>query len=343
MSDLFLRACRGEPVERTPVWMMRQAGRYLPEYRELREKHSFWETCTSPELAAKVTLQPVDRLGVDAAILFSDILVPVGAMGLDVEFLPGPKIAEPVRSAADVDRLKDPAGSEILERVCDAIRLLRRELEGRVPLIGFAGAPFTLAAYAVSGGGSTQFPALRAMLFGDTATAERLLQKLTDAVVTSLATQIEAGAQAIQLFDSWARLLSPADYERFALPFARQVLERVDAPGVPKIYFAPGASPCLARMATVGADVIGIDWTIPLGEARRVLEDRFAVQGNLDPGILLGEPALIEERTREVLEEARGARGHVMNLGHGILPDTPVENARTFVEAVRRHSEKGNG
>jgi uroporphyrinogen decarboxylase len=338
MNDLFLRACAGKPVERTPVWIMRQAGRYLPEYRALREQHDFWEMCTTPELAAEITLQPIRRLGVDAAILFSDILVPLAAMGMDVKFTPAPEIDDPIRSASDVDRLGDAAGSDMLERVAQAVRLLRKELDQLVPLIGFGGAPFTVATYAVEGGGSKQHAALRAMLFGSPAAAHRLLQKLTDAVVASLQSQIEAGVQAVQLFDSWAGRLSPIDYETFALPYARQVFERIPASDIPRIYFAPGASPCLASMKDVGASVIGIDWQIPLSRAREVLEDRLAVQGNLDPGVLLGTPALIQKRTQMILEQARGARGHVMNLGHGILPQTPVENTEAFVQAVHQYS-----
>jgi uroporphyrinogen decarboxylase len=340
-NDLFLRACRGEPVERTPVWMMRQAGRYLPEYQELRRKHTFWEMCTVPELATEVTLQPVKRLGVDAAILFSDILVPLAAMGMEVLFHPAPEIPDPVRSPADVDRLGAGDQGVVTDRVADAVAMLRRELDGTVPLIGFAGAPFTLATYAVCGGGSRNQAEIRTMLFSDPATAHRLLRKLTEAVVHSLRRQIEAGAQAVQLFDSWAGVLSLADFETFALPYARETLERVASAGVPTVYFAPGASTHLARIADVGADMIGVDWRIPLARAREILDDRFAVQGNLDPGCLLGSIETIEARTRAILEEARGAKGHVMNLGHGILPETPVENAQAFVDAVQRFARKG--
>jgi uroporphyrinogen decarboxylase len=307
-NDLFLRACRGEAVERTPVWMMRQAGRYLPEYQELRRKHTFWEMCTIPELTTEVTLQPIRRLGVDAAILFSDILVPLAAMGMEVQFHPAPEIPEPVRSASDIDRLASGEESSITDRVTDAVRMLRRELDGTVPLIGFAGAPFTLAAYAVCGGGSRNQAELRAMLFSDPALVHRLLRKLTDAIVHSLRRQIEAGAQAVQLFDSWAGVLSREDYESFALPYARETLERAAVAGVPTVYFAPGGSTHLERIAEAGADMIGVDWRIPLARAREILGDRFAVQGNLDPGILLGNIETIEARTRAILEEARAPR-----------------------------------
>jgi uroporphyrinogen decarboxylase len=340
-NELFLQAARGEAVERTPVWMMRQAGRYLPEYQELRAKHTFWEMCTIPELATEVTLQPIRRLGVDAAILFSDILVPLAAMGMDVQFHPAPEIPNPVRSASDVERLGEASQSGVTDRVADAVRMIRRELDGLVPLVGFAGAPFTLATYAVCGGGSRNQAEIRAMLFSDAPLAHRLLRKLTDAIVDSLARQIDAGAQAVQLFDSWAGVLSREDYETFALPYARETLRRVAGFGVPTIYFAPGGSTHLTRIAEVGADMIGVDWRIPLARAREILGDRFAVQGNLDPGILLGSVETIEARTRAILEEGRGAKGHVMNLGHGILPETPVVNAAAFVDTVRRYGGKG--
>ncbi|MBD3162870.1 MAG: uroporphyrinogen decarboxylase [Candidatus Eisenbacteria bacterium] len=341
MNDRFLRALAAEPVDRTPVWIMRQAGRYLPEYRALKERHGFWELCTVPELTVEVTLQPIDRLGLDAAILFSDILVPLAAMGLEVEFRPGPVLPDPIRAASDLSRLGETEGCALYGRVAEAIGLLRRELDGKVPLIGFAGAPFTLATYAVEGGGSKSFSAIRALLFGDPATAHRLLERIAVAVLASLRAQIEAGVQAVQLFDSWAGLLGPDDYDRFARPYAERILGAIGDAGIPRIYFAPGASSCLERMRTLPVEAIGIDWRIPLGEARRRLEDRTVVQGNLDPGVLLGSREGIEERTAGILREARGAKGHVMNLGHGILPETPVENALAFVETVHRLSGQG--
>jgi uroporphyrinogen decarboxylase len=314
---------------------MRQAGRYLPEYLAVRERASFWEMCTVPELTVEVTLQPVRRLGVDAAILFSDILVPLAAIGLDVEFRPAPAIAEPIRRREDLARLDTTAGDELFERIGQSIRILRRELEGKVPLIGFGGSPFTLATYAVGGGASRDHAELRALLFGDPETAHALLERMRDTVCASLTAQIEAGVQAIQLFDSWAGILSPDDYRTFALPYARQVLHSFKDSGVPRIYFAPGASSLLPEIAEVGAEAIGVDWRIALRDARRILGDRVAVQGNLDPGVLLGSRKGIVERTRAILEEGRGAKGHIVNLGHGILPETPVENAQVFVEAVQ--------
>jgi uroporphyrinogen decarboxylase len=313
---------------------MRQAGRYLPEYRAVREKASFWDMCTIPELTTEVTLQPVRRLGVDAAILFSDILVPLQAIGLAVEFRPAPEIARPIRDGQDLRRLH-PAGSDgLFERVASAIRLLRNELEGEVPLIGFGGAPFTLATYAVCGGSSRDHAEIRRLLFGDPVLAHQILGVMADAVRASLASQIAAGVQAIQLFDSWAGLLSPQDYRTFALPYARGVLDAFADAGVPRIYFAPGASGLLPEIAEVGAEVIGVDWRIGLTRARALLQDRVAVQGNLDPGVLLGDRRTVAERTRALLEEGTGAKGHIVNLGHGILPDTPVDNAQAFVNTV---------
>lgn len=334
MNDSFLRACRGEPVERTPVWIMRQAGRYMAEYLAVRARHSFWEMCTIPEVTAEVTIQPVERLGVDAAILFSDILVPLADMGLKVDFRPGPEIENPVRSPRDIERLARIDGAGVMRHVADAIRLLRRELRERVPLIGFAGTPFTLAVYAVCGGGSKNQSEFRAMLFSDAASAHALLDRLADAVAASLRLQIEAGAQAVQIFDSWAGILGPRDYAEFAAPYAARVLASLEGLDVPRIYFAPGASSLLPSIADLPAEVIGVDWRIDLRAARERLGDRPAVQGNLDPGVLLGTSDAIRARTRLVLESAVGARGHIMNLGHGILPETPVENAITFVEAV---------
>ncbi len=339
--DLFLRACVGEAVDRPPVWIMRQAGRYLPEYQAVRAERSFWEMCTIPEVTAEVTLQPLRRLGIDAAILFSDILIPLVAMGMDVRFHPAPEIASPLRTAADVDRLHpvDPAG--VYAKVAEAVRLIRRELEGGVPLIGFAGAPFTVATYAVCGGGSRSQAEIRALLYADPATAHRLLQRVADAVIASLESQYEAGVQAIQLFDSWAGILSREEYLEFARPYAALVLERLARTELPRIYFAPGAMTHLDAIAgAIPAEVIGIDWRIPLGAAAKIVGGRASLQGNLDPAALLGPPATIRAKTRRIIEEGRLARGHIMNLGHGILPETPVENARAFVDAVKESASE---
>jgi uroporphyrinogen decarboxylase len=335
VRDLFLRACRREAVERTPVWIMRQAGRYLPEYRALRARHDFLTACRTPELAAEITLQPVRRLDVDAAILFSDILLPLPAMGVGVEFNPGPVIARPVRSRADVLALRAPDAREALPEVLEAVRLLRRELT--VPLIGFAGAPFTLAAYLAEGRGSHSWSAWKGMLFAEPATARRLLDVCADTIASLLVEQVRAGAQAAMLFDTWAGILSPEDHAAFALPYARRVFEAVRRadPSVPRIYYA--GCGYLEAVRDVGADVIGLDWRVSLGDAHRRLGGGLALQGNLDPAVVLGSPALIEERVGKLLDEAPEL-GHVFNLGHGILPETPPEHAALLVETVRSRS-----
>ena len=337
MRDLFLRACRREAVERTPVWIMRQAGRYLPEYRAIRERHDFLAACRTPEVACEITLQPVRRLDVDAAILFSDILLPLPGMGVDVEFHPGPVIASPVRSRAQVDALRVPDAREALPEVLEAVRLLRRELE--VPLIGFAGAPFTLAAYLVEGKGSHSWSAWKRMLYAEPATAHRLLETCAATVASVLGEQVRAGAQAAMLFDTWGGLLSPEDYDVFALPYARRVFDALGAAdsAVPRIYYGGDSAGHLESLRGVGAEVIGLDWRIGLGEARRRLGPGLALQGNLDPAVLLGPAALVEERVARILDDAP-ATGHVFNLGHGILPETPPENAERLVQSVRASS-----
>lgn len=335
MSDLFLRACRREPVERTPIWIMRQAGRYLPEYRAVRKSADFLTVCRTPELAAEVTLQPIERLGVDAAILFSDILTLAEALGFEMKFEPGPVLSAPVRSAADVNRMKTEEPEERLTFVYDAIRLIRKELDGRVPLIGFAAAPFTLAVYLVEGGGSKNFSKIKRLIFGDAATAHRLMEKLADATARHLLAQIDAGAQAIQLFDTWAGLLAPLEYREFDLRYTRKVLDRLRDSGVPRIYFALNSHHLFDEIRECGAEVIGVDWRTPLDRASERLDHRFALQGNLDPCVLLASPEVIADRARRVLEQASGLPGHVFNLGHGILPDTPVEHAQALVQAVQ--------
>jgi len=332
---------------------MRQAGRYLPEYRKLREKHDFLTSCKTPELACEITIQPIRRLGVDAAILFSDILIPLPGMGIDVDFKPGPVIERTVKSAADVDALRVPDPEESTPFVLDAIRLIRSELGGDPPLIGFAGAPFTMATYLVEGGGSKSFMDIRAMLFGEPDTAARLLDVCAETAGRYLAAQVRAGAQAAMLFDTWAGLLSPADYRRFALPAARKALDIVAQAGpVPRIYYAGEPAGYLEAARETGADVIGVDWRIDLAEARRRLGDDVAIQGNLDPGSLLGPSEEIRRRADLVLRSARGAeappigeppgpaRGHVFNLGHGILRTTPPDHAKALVDAVAELSQR---
>lgn len=343
MNDLFLRACRGEPVRRTPIWIMRQAGRFLPEYRKVRERVDFLTLCRTPELAAQVTLQPIDRFGFDAAILFSDILIPAGPMGFDVVFNPGPVIDRPVRTPADVDRIPDADPEPEVPFVFETVRLLRRELDGRVPLIGFAGAPFTLAAYLVEGRGSKHFDKIKRLLLGDPGTAHRLLEKVTTITERYLSAQVRAGAQAIQLFDSWAGLLSGDLYREFGLRYARRVMQALGDCGVPRIYFALNGSHLMSGIRECGADVVGVDWRLPLDEADRALDHRFVLQGNLDPCTLLAPVEVVRAGADRVLDEARGLRGHVFNLGHGILPDTPLEQVEALVDRVRQATREVAG
>jgi uroporphyrinogen decarboxylase len=338
MNDLFLRACRREPVERPPVWIMRQAGRYLPQYRAVRERADFLTLVRTPELALEVTLQPVELLGVDAAIVFSDILVIPQAMGmrLSVEDGAGPRFHNPLRSAADFKRLRDIAPDEALDYVLETLRLVRGELAGKVPVIGFAGAPWTLMSYMVEGAGSKSFSQAKRLLLEDPSRAHSLLARLAQIVGDFLVAQVRAGAQAVQLFDSWSGALGPADFREFALPYVAEAVRIARTAGAPVIVFAPGSGWALEEIASAtGADVIGVDWQTDAAEARRRLPvTHVALQGNLDPSWLYGSPELIRERTHRMLD-AFGGRGHIANLGHGILPDVPVAHARAFVDAVR--------
>ncbi|MEZ4368242.1 MAG: uroporphyrinogen decarboxylase [Kofleriaceae bacterium] len=345
-EHLFLRACRRLPVTRTPVWMMRQAGRYLPAYMAVRKRVSFLELCHTPALACEVTLQPIDTFGFDAAILFSDILVPLPAMGLPIEFPEkGPKIMNPVATAADVERLRVPDPELEMGFVPEAVRQIQRALAGRVPLIGFSGAPLTLMTYAVEGGGSKDFAKTKAMLFGAPETAHALLGKLTETCATYLEAQLAAGADALQIFDSWAGVLSPGDFREYALRWARDLIARVRASRafatrpVPIIYFVNGCAPYLGDYADSGADVLGVDWRVDLGEVRRRVGDGVALQGNLDPGALFATPAEIRARVQGILAQA-GPTGHIFNLGHGVMPQTNPEHVRVMVEAVRELSAR---
>lgn len=338
MSDLFLRACRREPVERPPVWMMRQAGRYLPSYRAVRERADFLTMVGTPELAVEVTLQPVDQIGVDAAIIFSDILVVPQAMGmtLSVEDGVGPRFHAPLRTARHFDRLQDVAPDDGLEYVLAALRLARRELAGRVPLIGFAGAPWTLMSYMVEGSGSKSFSLAKRLLVEDPSRAHSLLGRLAEVVGKFLVAQVSAGAQAVQLFDSWAGALGPRDFREFVLPYLGRAARMASTAGAPVIVFAPGSGWALEEIAReTAADVIGIDWQTDSAEARqRLPASQVTLQGNLDPCWLYAPAAEIRERTRQMLD-AFGGVGHIANLGHGILPDVPVSHAQAFVSAVK--------
>jgi uroporphyrinogen decarboxylase len=340
MNDRFLRACRRQPVDRPPLWIMRQAGRYLPEYRELRARVDFLTLCRTPELAAEASLQPLKRFALDAAIVFSDIMVPLAAMGVPLAFDPGPKLASPLRTRADIDALRSVPAAEAVPYVGQALALLRRELDGKTPVIGFCGAPFTLAAYLVEGEGRDGFGAVKSLLFRDSETLEHLLAKLADAMGEYLLFQIRSGAQAVQIFDSWAGILSPADYRRVALPPVKHMIRAIGAAGVPVIYFAPAAGHLLEDMATSGADVLGVCWRTPLDQARRRIGNGIGVQGNLDPHALFAAPEVVRERALAVLDQAGEAPGHIMNLGHGILPDTPIASVDALVEAVQSRERR---
>ena len=343
-SDRFLRACRRQPVDGTPVWFMRQAGRYLGEYRAVRERHGLLEICRTPELAAEVTLQPVRALGVDAAILFSDLLLPLEPLGVPFHFAEGegPVIDAPVRSPADVDRLRRFDPREELRSVLETIRLVRRELEGKVPLIGFAGAPFTLASYAVEGGRSTTFAATKALMYGDPPAWHRLAGLLAEVAGDYLRAQAEAGAQALQVFDSWVGALDAADYREFVLPHVKALFARAGGL-VPVVHFGTGTAHLLALQREAGGDVIGLDWRVPLDEGWRAVGDGAGVQGNLDPAALLGPRARLLSRVDEVMARAGGRPGHVFNLGHGILPTTPVDNVKAVVDHVHDHAARRAG
>jgi uroporphyrinogen decarboxylase len=335
MNDRFLRACRREQVDRTPLWIMRQAGRYLPEYRALRDRVDFLTLCRTPELAVEATLQPLRRFPLDAAIVFSDILLPLEALGCRMTFSPGPRIEEPVRTARQVAALTPRPAGEALPFVAEAVSLLRRELDGKTPLIGFCGAPFTLAAYLVQGEGREGFGAVKAMLFRDPATAHALLETLTRAMTSYLRLQIEAGAQAVQIFDSWAGILGTGEYTRFALPFVRDLIQSIRDLAAPIIYFLNAGPHLIEIAATTGADALGVCWRTPLDVVHERTGGTVALQGNLDPSVLLASPAVVTHHALDVLGRVGGRPGHIMNLGHGILPETPIASVEALVECVR--------
>lgn len=341
MNDRFLRACRREPVDCTPVWFMRQAGRYMPEYRELRAKYTLLEICKKPELATQVTLQPL-RLGVDACILFADILLPLEPMGASFEFAKGegPVIHQPIENRSQIEKLRVIEPHEGLGYVLDAIAMCKRELNGRVPLIGFAGAPFTLASYLIEGGKSAHFAKTKRLMYSDPEAWHLLMSKLSDVVRLYLHAQIKAGADAVQLFDSWVGQLSAADYCEYVQPHVRGILQDVMKAGVPVIHFGTGTYSLLEPMRDAGGTVIGLDWRTPIEDGwRRVGYDR-AVQGNLDPTLLFAPQPVLLKHVDRVLAEAGGRAGHIFNLGHGILPETPVENVQAVVEHVHKMSAR---
>ena len=333
----FLDACFGRRVDRPPVWMMRQAGRYLPEYREVRRKVSFMELCREPGLAAEVSLQPFRRFQPDGVIFFSDILVPVAAMGARVEFSDaGPELPEPIRSAGDIGRLHRFDPSAEVAFTGEILAAIRREVGDRAAVLGFAGAPWTLASYLVEGGGSKSFAVIKQMMGRDPQTLRRLLDLLADVVGDVLSFQIASGARAVQLFDTWAGELTARDYREWALPAVVRAIARIRREGAPVILFVNGCAHLIEAMAESGADVLSVDWRLPLSQAR-ARAPRLALQGNLDPGILLGPPDEVARRTRDLIAET-GGRAHVVNLGHGVLPQTPIESAQAFFEAVRNET-----
>jgi len=335
----FLKACRGEKTDYTPVWLMRQAGRYLPQYMAVRKKVTFLELCKTPELAAEVTIQPIDYLNADAAILFSDILTPVEPMGLKLDFVPGPVFENPVRTEADIDALRIPVMEEDVPYVLETIKILRREFEGRVPLIGFGGAPFTLACYMVEGKGSKDFAQIKRMMYGAPVLFAKLMEKITEMDRQYLNAQIKAGAQTIQIFDTWGGIVSPLDYEKFILPYTKKLIDGLDR-SVPIIHFVKGAGTMLETVAKAGSDVMGLDWHVNLGKARDVIGPDIAVQGNLDPTVLYAPKEHIEREVKRILDENAGRPGHIFNLGHGILPTVDPEHAKFMVECVHKHSGK---
>jgi uroporphyrinogen decarboxylase len=347
-NDRLLRALRRQPLDRTPLWIMRQAGRYLPEYRATRERAGgFIELMKSPEMACEVTLQPIDRFDLDAAILFSDILTVPDAMGLGLFFESGegPRFAKPVRSAADIDALTVPDPEKDLGYVMDAVRTIVRELGGRVPLIGFSGSPWTLATYMVEGGSSREFARIKTMAFAEPLLMHRLLAVLADAVTAYLAAQIHAGASAVQVFDTWGGSLGHAAYREFSLAYMARIVEGLRAQGLdaPVILFTKGGGQWIEAIADTGCQGIGLDWSTDLGHARRITGGRVALQGNMDPAILRAPPTRIREEVAAILASYGAGSGHVFNLGHGITPDIDPEHVRAMVEAVRELSPAFHG
>jgi uroporphyrinogen decarboxylase len=341
MNSPFLAACRREPTSYTPVWLMRQAGRYMEDYRKLRAQHGFLELCKKPDLAAEITVTPVHKLKVDAAILFADILLILEPMGVGLEYSKGdgPVLHHPVRSGKDVDGLREFEVETELEYVYEAVKKIRKELKNKVPLVGFAGAPFTLASYLIEGGGSRNYVHTKRLFYSAPEAWKRLMERLANVIGKYLNCQIAAGAQAVQIFDSWAGCLSPTDYEQFVQPYTKAVIEAI-TPGVPVINFSTGTAGLLRHVRAAGGDVIGLDWRVNLDDGWATLGHDVAVQGNLDPVALFASPKEIRHRVGEVLRRAGGKPGHIFNLGHGVLPETPVDHVIAMVEAVHELSAK---
>ncbi len=338
----FLKACRGEPVDRTPVWFMRQAGRYMKAYRDLKEKYTFLELCKNPELATEVTLQPLDVLGVDAAIIFADILLPLEPMGTGLEFIAGdgPSIPRPVRTHQEMEALKPVDVDGQLGFVGDAIRMVRSEISGKIPLVGFAAAPFTLCSYMVEGGKSRDFTLTKVMMYEAPETWQGLMDKVVRVLADYMKMQVAAGAQALQVFDSWVGCLGPADYEKYILPYTRRLFKELETTGVPVINFSTGTSTMLPLVRQAGGDVMSFDWRIELDDAWRQIGHQTPVQGNLDPNLLFASLPVIRERVHDVMRRAAGRPGHIFNLGHGILQHTPVDHVKAVVDMVHEYQHE---
>lgn len=342
MNDRFLKACQREPTDATPIWLMRQAGRYMPEYRAIRAQHSMLDVVRNPELACEVTLQPIRTFDLDAAIIFADILTVLMGMGLKLDFAQGegPVIYNPLATPADVAALRTPSAAENVPYTLEAIRMVRRELEGKIPLIGFSGAPFTLASYAIEGGGSKNHMKVKTFMYSHPQAWQQLMEKLVQVIAEYLIAQVEAGAQALQIFDSWAGILAVNDYREYVLPYSQRVVENVHAhTNVPIIYFGTDLNAMLPTIAEIPADVLGMDWRIRINEGWQQVGDGFAVQGNLDPVVLFAPWSEVQRRADDILMRVNGRAGHIFNLGHGILPETPVDNVKRLVDYV--HEKTG--
>lgn len=340
-NDLFLRACKRQPVERTPIWIMRQAGRYLPEYQAVRAKADFLTMCKTPELAAEVTIQPIDILGVDAAIIFSDILVIPEAMGMHLEMHDGkgPVFHNPIRNENDAKHLKKVIPEKELKYVLDAVRLTKKELNGRVPLIGFSGSPWTLLTYMVEGRGSKNFSEVKKLIYNNSELAHQLLSDLSDVIADYLSAKIEAGCNAVQIFDTWGGILSQKDFMEFSLPYVQKIISQIKRKDEPVIFFAKGVHHNLEKMVDAGADVLGLDWTMNLGEVRMKVGARAALQGNLDPTVLYANIDYIKQEVISVLQSFGEGDGHIFNLGHGVLPDVDPESVKALVRFVKEESK----
>lgn len=340
-NDLFLRACKRQDVERTPIWIMRQAGRYLPEYRAVRANADFLTMCKTPELVAEVTLQPIDLIGVDAAIIFSDILVIPEAMGMHLEMHEGkgPIFPKPIRSEDDANHLKDIDPSKELKYVLDAVSLTKKELNNRVPLIGFSGSPWTLLTYMVEGRGSKNFAEVKKLIYNNPALAHKILDKLSGVIADYLSAKIEAGCNAVQIFDTWGGVLAPHNFIEFSLHYVEKIIDNIKRKDEPIIFFAKGVHHNLNKLADTGANVLGLDWTMDLGEVRNKVGDRVALQGNLDPTVLYGSKEYIHDEVKSVLNSFGKGNGHIFNLGHGVLPDIDPENVKALVQFVKEESK----